>query len=168
MIHSIDPVFDQHSRILILGSFPSVKSRVSGFYYGNPQNRFWAVLSSVLGCEIPHENESKKKILLDHRIALWDVIKSCDLIGSNDASIENVIPNDIQSIIKASLITTIYANGNKAYEYYNKYIYPKTKIPIILLPSTSPANAQMTYEKLLKIWAPYLLQDICQINQKIL
>jgi len=157
MIHSIDPVYDQHSRILILGSFPSVKSRESGFYYGNPQNRFWEVLSHLLGCELPLSFSEKKEMLVQHRIALWDVIKSCDIKGSSDATIEHVIPNDIQSIIETSSISRIFANGNKAYEFYNKYVLPQTKIPIILLPSTSPANARMSLEHLIEVWAKNLL-----------
>jgi hypoxanthine-DNA glycosylase len=152
MIHPIDPLYNQYSRLLILGSFPSVKSRESGFYYGNPQNRFWDVLSKVLGCEKPLSINEKKEMLLYHGIAIWDVIKSCDLIGSSDSSIENVIPNDIQSIIEASSITEIYANGNKAFELYTKYVFPQTKIPIVLLPSTSPANARMSLEHLVEVW----------------
>jgi len=153
MIHPIDPLYNQHSRLLILGSFPSVKSRESGFYYGNPQNRFWDVLRKLLGCEKPLSINEKKEMLLHHGIAIWDVIKSCDIIGSSDSSIENGIPNDIQSIIEASSITKIYANGNKAFELYTKYVFPQTKIPIILLPSTSPANARMSLEHLVEVWA---------------
>jgi TDG/mug DNA glycosylase family protein len=153
MIHSIDPVYNQHSKVLILGSFPSVKSRESGFYYGNPQNRFWDVLSALLGCNKPQTIELKKEMLLKHHIALWDVIQSCDIKGSSDSSIENVIPNDILSIIESSQITRIYANGNKAFQFYNTYVYPQTKISIFLLPSTSPANAKMSLENLIDAWA---------------
>jgi double-stranded uracil-DNA glycosylase len=156
MIHSIDPLYDQTSKVLILGSFPSVKSRESGFYYGNPLNRFWDVLGALLGCDKPQSIEMKKEMLLNHHIALWDVIQSCDIKGSSDSSIEHVTPNDILSIIEASQITKIYANGNKALQLYNTYVYPQTKISIILLPSSSPANAKMSLKNLIEAWAKVL------------
>jgi double-stranded uracil-DNA glycosylase len=156
MIHSIAPLYNQTSKVLILGSFPSVKSRESGFFYGNPQNRFWDVLSALLDCNKPQSIELKKEMLLNHHVALWDVIQSCDIKGSSDASIEHVLPNDILSIIESSQITKIYANGNKAFQFYNTYVYPQTKLSIILLPSTSPANAKMSLEKLIEAWARVL------------
>ncbi len=153
--HTFEPVYNSDSTILILGSLPSVKSREDGFYYGHPRNRFWKVIVGVAG-ENPEQKlttiEDKKNFLLEHHIALWDVIESCDIIGSSDSSIKNVIPNDIGKIIKESNIQKIYANGKTAGNLYRKYVYPLTHIEIIDLPSTSPANATFTYERLYEAW----------------
>ncbi len=151
-VHNIEPVYDHNSKILILGSFPSVKSRVACFFYGHPQNRFWKVTSAVYNNELPITIEEKKDFLLRNKIAVWDVIKSCDIKGSSDSSIENVIPNDISLILNNSNIETIYCNGNKSYELYMHYIYSNIKIEPIKLPSTSPANAACTLEKLIETW----------------
>jgi len=148
-IHNINPVFDENSRILILGSFPSVKSREQKFFYGHPQNRFWNVISNITGEKIPTTIEEKKNLLLRNNIAVWDVIKSCDIVGSSDNSIENVEVNDFSIILNNAKIGRIYANGDKAYKLFKKYY---KDIEIIKLPSTSPANAQYSLEKLCEEW----------------
>jgi len=148
--HNIDPVFNSDSKILILGSFPSVKSREQKFFYGHPQNRFWKVISSITNEPLPISVEEKKTLLLKNKIAIWDVIKSCDIVGSSDSSIENVCINDFNIIFNNADIKKIYANGDKAYSLFRKY-YSK-EIEIIKLPSTSPANAQFNLEKLCEIW----------------
>ncbi|MCI8269062.1 MAG: DNA-deoxyinosine glycosylase [Lachnospiraceae bacterium] len=157
--HTFEPVYDAQSRILILGSFPSVKSREQGFYYGHPQNRFWKVLAAILCCQIPKTIEEKKKLLLEHHIAIWDVIKSCEIKGSRDSSIRNVVPIDIKAVMKKTKICRIYANGKKAESLYKKYILPKTKVGITVLPSTSPANAACSLEKLVEVWGREILGD---------
>lgn len=153
MEHTIDPVYDENSRILILGSFPSVKSREQKFFYGHKQNRFWKVIAEILGCEVPQTIKEKKKMLLAHHIAVWDVIQSCEIKGSSDASIHDVIPNDLSRILETADIQTIYTNGGKAYELYCKHIYPVNGIEAQKLPSTSPANAGYSLERLKEIWA---------------
>ncbi|MBR0466185.1 MAG: DNA-deoxyinosine glycosylase [Clostridia bacterium] len=150
--HPIKPVFNENSKILILGSFPSVKSREEGFFYGNPQNRFWKVLSFLYGEELPNTIQNKKEFLLKHGIAVFDVIKSCDIVGSADSSIKNVVPNDFTKILNNSKINRIFTNGNLAHTLYNKYIFEKTGIKDIKLPSTSPANAAFSLEKLKNAW----------------
>ena len=148
--HTFSPVYDEHSKILILGSLPSVKSREAGFYYGHPQNRFWKVLAAVLSCPVPVSIQ--EKMLLEHRIALWDVIESCDIVGSSDSSIKNVVPADVGMLLEKAAIDRIYANGKKVESLYRKYIFPKTKMPVTALPSTSPANAAWSLEKLAEMW----------------
>lgn len=138
--HTLDPIYNEYSEILILGSIPSVKSRENGFYYGHPQNRFWKVLSLVFSTKIGNTNADKKQFLLNNKIALWDVIKSCDINGSSDASIKNIEINDINKLIRKSNIKKVYTTGKKAYDLYNKYCLEKTNIAPIYLPSTSPAN----------------------------
>ncbi len=152
VIHPIDPVFDSSSRILILGSFPSVKSRESMFYYGHPQNRFWKLLSLIYEEEVPSGNKEKKEFLLKHHIALWDVIHSCTIKGSSDASIENVKANDIAKILDCAGIEEIYVNGKTAGRLYNQYIYKKTGRKCIVLPSTSSANASKSFDSLYEDW----------------
>ena len=152
MIHNIDPVYDSNSKILILGSFPSVKSREQQFFYGHKQNRFWRVMAQVLGCKIPEDTEQKRDMLLTHHIALWDVIASCEITGSSDASIRDVQPNDLSQILSQADIRSIYANGSKAYQLYQKYIYPVNGREAHPLPSTSPANAGYSLEKLVEVW----------------
>ena len=125
--HPIEPVYDKNSKILILGSFPSVKSREAGFFYGHPQNRFWKVLAAMCECEVPVTIEEKKVFLLENHIAVWDVIRSCDIEGSSDSSIKNVIPNDLGLILEEADIKQIYVNGKKAEQLYQKYIFPKTR-----------------------------------------
>lgn len=149
---SFEPIFDMNSKILILGSLPSVKSREEGFYYGNPQNRFWLVLSFIYNLEVPRTIDEKIKILINNNIALWDVIESCDIIGSSDSSIKNIIPADLDKIFSNTNIQSIYANGKKASKLYKKYCEKNTGKEIIELPSTSPANAIYTLDKLLEAW----------------
>ena len=153
MIHNIDPVYDQDSRILILGSFPSVKSREQQFFYGHKQNRFWRVMAQVLGCTVPEDTEQKRTMLLTHHVALWDVIKSCEITGSSDASIRDVKPNDLSYILSQADIQAIYTNGSKAYELYQKYIFPLNGRKAHPLPSTSPANASYSLERLAEAWS---------------
>ena len=153
MNHMIDPIYDTNSQILILGSFPSVKSREQQFFYGHKQNRFWKVLAGVLGCDVPQSVEEKKSMLLLHHIAVWDVIQSCEIEGSSDASIRDVVPNDLTRILNTADIRAIYTNRGKAHELYGKYIEPVNKIAAQKLPSTSPANAGYSLERLLAAWS---------------
>lgn len=150
--HTIAPVFDRDSRILILGSFPSVKSREQQFFYGHKQNRFWRVMAQMLACAVPEDIPQKRAMLLAHHVALWDVIASCEITGSSDASIRNVRPNDLTEILTQADIRAIYTNGGKAYELYRKYILPVNGREAQLLPSTSPANAGYSLEKLTEAW----------------
>lgn len=153
MMHPFKPVFDKNSSILILGTFPSKKSREYGFFYGHPRNRFWKLIAHFTNIKkIPESVEEKKEILLKNKIALWDIVKSCDITGSSDTSIINVIPNDLLKILSVSKIQQIYANGTKAYQIYMKYAYPIIKKEIIKLPSTSPANAAYSFENLISKW----------------
>lgn len=152
-VHNIPPVFDKNSRILILGSFPSVKSRESKFFYGHPQNRFWKITAAVFGANIPSTVAEKKEFLLNNRIALWDVAASCEIEKSADSSMRNVVPNDISVILNACDIRCIFVNGKTAEKYYNKYILPSTGIKAVCLPSTSPANAAFGLEKLISEWS---------------
>lgn len=150
--HTFEPIFDKNSKILILGSFPSVKSREQSFYYGHPRNRFWQVLSKLTKTELPNTIDEKKSMLLKNNIAIWDVIKSCVIKGSSDSSIKGVEVNDMNAIIKNSNIDKIYANGDKAFKLYNKYCKSDIGIEIEKLPSTSPANASYSIEKLIDEW----------------
>lgn len=151
--HGFEPVYDARSRILILGTLPSVKSREQQFYYGHPQNRFWKVLAGVVKeTEVPASVMEKKQFLLKHRIAIWDVIAECDIIGSSDSSIKNVVPADLSVILEWAPVRNIYGNGAKACELYRKYSYPQTEREIIKLPSTSPANAAWQMERLVEAW----------------
>lgn len=152
VIHPISPVYDENSKVLILGSFPSVKSREVGFFYGHPQNRFWKVASTVFGEKVPVTLDEKKNFLLRSGIAVWDVIASCDIIGSSDSSIKNVIPNDLNIILNKAEIKQIFVNGKTAEKYYNKYIYPLIRRSVVCLPSTSPANAAWSLDKLIESW----------------
>ena len=154
--HPIDPVFDSNSRILILGSFPSVKSRENQFFYGHPQNRFWKVISAVTDSPLPGTVVEKRELLLKNKIALWDVIASCDITGSSDSSIKNVVPNDLSPILETADIQTIFVNGKIAEKYYNKYLRPATGRDAVCLPSTSPANALWSLEKLCIAWSAIL------------
>lgn len=156
--HTFSPVYDSESRILILGSFPSVKSREQGFYYGHPRNRFWRVMAAVCGDREPHSTDEKKRLLKTHHIALWDVIDSCDIKGSSDSSIKNVLPADIAGLISRTGIKSIYANGRTAGRLYEKYIEPQTGINAVVLPSTSPANAASSLDALIRSWGA-ALQD---------
>ena len=151
--HPIEPTFDKNSRVLILGSFPSVRSRESGYFYGHPQNRFWRVTAAVFGEKPPEGNEEKKAFLLRHGIALWDVVHSCTVAGSGDASIRDVVPNDLSVIIKEAKIERFFTNGRTAQKLYEKYLQPVTGAMAHCLPSTSPANAAWSFERLTEAWS---------------
>ena len=152
IIHNIPPVYDKNSRILILGSFPSVKSREAEFFYGHPQNRFWRVLASVIGVETPQTIEERREFLLSHGIAVWDVIASCEIEGSADNTIRAVQPNDISVILSSADIRAIFVNGRTSKKYYDKYIKQTVGREAMLLPSTSPANAAVSLDALTDAW----------------
>lgn len=153
VLHSIDPVFDGGSKILILGSFPSVASREVGFFYGHPQNRFWRVLSALLGAEMPRTVEDKKALLISHGIALWDVIASCEIVGSADSTIKDAVANELSVILSSADIRAIFVNGKTALKYYDKYLKGKYGRGAICLPSTSPANAAFSLPRLINEWS---------------
>lgn len=155
--HPIRPVYDKNSRVLILGSFPSVKSREANFFYGHPQNRFWKVLAAIFETEVPVSVNEKREFLLAHGVAVWDVIKSCDIVGSSDSSIKNVVPNDLREILNNADIRQIFVNGKTAEQYYKKYIEKEIGRKATCLPSTSPANAAWNVEKLVAEWKQILL-----------
>ena len=150
--HNIEPVYDTNSRILILGSFPSVKSREGQFFYHHPQNRFWKILTAITGDNFMTDIDEKRRLLLKNRIAVWDVIASCTIHGSSDSSIQDVVPNDVNRILKEASIEHIFTNGNKSYEMYRKYLLPVTNIPAVKLPSSSPANATWSLPRLIEAW----------------
>ena len=150
--HPIPPLFDASSRILILGSFPSVKSREGLFFYHHPQNRFWKVLAGVLEEPVPGSIEEKKIFLLKNRIALWDVIASCTIEGSSDSTIKNVVPNDLSGILSAADISRIFCNGGASFQDYKKYQELRTGRAAVRLPSTSPANAAWSLDRLIREW----------------
>ena len=146
------PVYDQNSKILILGSFPSVKSREAAFFYGHPQNRFWPLLGRVLKCDVPSDTEGRKAFLLEHGIALWDTIEECDIAGSSDSSIRNVIPVDVMKVLDCAEIQEIYCNGAASFKLFMKYLYPVCGRTPVKLPSTSPANAAWSMDRLYEEW----------------
>ena len=152
IVHPIQPLFDEKSKTLILGSFPSVKSREYQFFYGHPQNRFWKLLAKLYDEEAPQSVEQKKSLILNNKLALWDVIHSCTIIGSSDSSIKDVVPNDLSIILDNSQVDRIFANGMLAYKLYTKYIFPVTGIKAVALPSTSPANAAYSIDRLAEYW----------------
>lgn len=152
IVRGFGPVFDSNSKILILGSFPSVKSREINFYYGHPQNRFWPLVSGLLGTKVPDSIDGKRQFLLENGIALWDSIEECDICGSSDSSIKNAIPVDIMKVLNTANITGIFANGAASAKVYNKYLKSITGIDIVTLPSTSPANAAWNLERLMDEW----------------
>ena len=154
MHHPIPPVFNAQSRILILGSFPSVMSREVGFYYGHPQNRFWKILAHLLGTAVPTTVNSKREFLLSHNIALWDIIGSCEISGSADNSIRKAIPNDLSFVLTSAPIQAIFLNGKTAYRIYEKYRKANGYPQAIVLPSTSPANATYYLDALIEAWRP--------------
>ncbi len=154
--HGIAPVYDRNARVLILGSFPSVRSREEGFFYGNPQNRFWRMLADLTACPVPGNTDEKKRFLLRNGIALWDVVASCEIDGSSDASIRDVAANDLTPILETARIRAIAANGSTAARLYRRYLYPRTGIPALTLPSTSPANASWSLSRLEEAWSVIL------------
>lgn len=147
--HTLEPIFDKNSSVLILGTMPSPKSRENNFYYGHPQNRFWRVLSSVLGEGLPKTNEERAELLLSHGIALWDVLASCEIKGADDSSIKKPVPNDLSIILDKCDIRAVFTTGSKAFALYRRFCEPGTGIRAIPLPSTSPANCRMTLEHLI-------------------
>ncbi|MBQ9647345.1 MAG: DNA-deoxyinosine glycosylase [Oscillospiraceae bacterium] len=155
--HPFPPLYNERSRVLILGSFPSVKSREQQFFYGHPQNRFWRVLSALFGGDVPQTVEEKKALVLHSRLALWDTIASCEIAGSSDASITNVVANDLRPILAGADIRAIFCNGGTSYKWYNKLLRGPLGREASLLPSTSPANAQWTFERLTNAWSAAIL-----------
>ena len=151
--HPFGPLYGPDSRILILGSFPSIKSREQNFFYGHPQNRFWKVISALFAQDLPRTIPEKKELILSHGLALWDSIASCVITGSSDASIREVRANDLRIILDNAPIERICCNGRKSHEMYCKYILPQLGREAICLPSTSPANAQWSLEKLVDAWS---------------
>ena len=158
--HGFGPVYDENSRILILGSFPSAKSREKGFYYGHPRNRFWPLLASLTGETLPETIEEKRAMLLRNRIALWDSIESCEITGSSDSSIRNVTPVNIGIVTDTCSIRSVLCNGATSFKLYNRYLRPVTGIEAVRLPSTSPANAQWNLERLIEAWCIISEQEI--------
>ena len=146
------PVYNQNSKVLILGSFPSIKSREANFYYGHPQNRFWPLMGKILCREIPTSIEDRKTLMLDKGIALWDTIEECDIVGSSDASIRNIVPVDIQKVLKAADIAQIYCNGSTSHDLFMRYLEPVCGRKPVKLPSTSPANAAWNIDRLYEVW----------------
>lgn len=153
LTHPISPVYDEHASILILGSFPSVKSREQGFFYGHPQNRFWRVTAAVFEDDVPMTVPDRRAFLLRHGIALWDVIAACEIAGSSDASIRAAAVNDLTPILKAAPIRAIFVNGQTAGKLYRTRTEPLIHRPAAVLPSTSPANAGWSLERLIAAWA---------------
>lgn len=151
--HPIPPLYNEASKVLVLGSFPSVKSREAQFFYHHPQNRFWRVISTVFSEPLPVTLEEKRDMLLRNSIAVWDVIASCEIVGSADSSIKNVIVNDLSEILNTAKLNRIISNGGTAYKLYMKHIFPKTGIGALGLPSTSPANASCSMDCLVKEWS---------------
>ncbi len=163
IIHSIEPVFDTESRVLILGTMPSPKSREVQFYYGHPQNRFWRVLAAVLGEEVPQSVPEKKTMLLRHRIALWDVLAECEITGASDSSIRNPVANDLSVILNHAPVQAVFTTGATAWKLYTRLQKPHTGIEAVRLPSTSPANCAVKMEALTEAYKailPWLEPDI--------
>ena len=152
IIHPLEPVWDEHSRILILGTMPSPKSREAGFYYGHPRNRFWPVLAAVFGEEIPVGTAQRKAFCLRHGIALWDVLASCEITGADDASIREPVANPIEALLEKTPITRVFTTGKKAFDLYRKLCLAKTGVAAVSLPSTSPANCACSLEKLVEAY----------------
>ena len=156
IIHPIPPLYDENSRILILGSFPSVKSREAMFFYGHPQNRFWPLIARLKNEPAPGSIGEKRELALRHNIALWDSIHSCTIVGSSDSSIRDVVPNDLSVILDNSAVERIFCNGTASHSLYMKYIFPMTGIEAVKLPSTSPANAAYSMDRLAEHWRAIL------------
>lgn len=154
--HGFEPLFDERSRVLVLGSIPSVLSRANAFYYGNPQNRFWRMMAACLDEEVPEGNDAKRALLLAHGIALWDVVGSCDIQGSSDASIRNVVPTQIERVTGAAPIEAVICNGGTAGRLYRRHLEARTGLAATTLPSTSPANAAWSLERLIERWGSCL------------
>ena len=151
--HTIAPVYDAQSRVLLLGSFPSVRSRAEGFYYAHPQNRFWRVLAALFSCPVPQTVAEKTSLLHAQHLALWDVCACCTVIGSGDASIRNVVANDVAALLGGTRIRAVFANGTTAAALYHRFLETDCAMPAIRLPSTSPANASYSLERLVESWS---------------
>ena len=158
VVHTFGPLYNEDSGILILGSIPSPASREVGFYYGHPRNRFWQMLAELYGMPLPESIEEKKALVLSHGLALWDVIEECDIIGASDSSVKNALPTDIPSILGKTQIQTILCNGALSKKIYDQYQLPRTGIPAQKMPSTSPANAAWSLERLKEEWGESLLR----------
>ena len=152
IIHPLEPCFNENSKILILGSFPSVKTREYGFFYGHKQNRFYKIMEVLFEMEIGDSIEDRRKFLLENRIGLYDSIYECEIIGSSDSSIRNVIPTDLSQIINNSMIKQVFTNGNTSHEVYRKYHEKNLNIKDIKLPSSSSANARYSLDDLVDKW----------------
>jgi hypoxanthine-DNA glycosylase len=150
LTHPLAPIYDEHSKVLILGTFPSPKSRETAFYYGHPQNRFWRVMAAVLESEVPQNNEEKTVFLLKNKLALWDVIHSCEITGAADGSIRNPVANDFSEILHKADIKAVFTTGMTATRLYQKHCLSQTGIPAVYLPSTSPANRSCSFEMLVE------------------
>lgn len=157
--HPFAPLMCPESRILILGSFPSVKSREIQFYYGHPQNRFWPMLAGVFGEPVPMTVEEKTTLVCSHQLALWDSISSCTITGSSDASVRDVVPVDIHRVIDAAPIQRVLCNGALSGRLYHRYLEEITGLPALVLPSTSPANATWSLPRLTETWRKALQMD---------
>lgn len=149
VVHNISPLFDARSRVLLLGSLPSPKSRQARFFYAHPQNRFWRVLAGVFDAPVPQTEDEKRALCLQNGVALWDTIRQCDIEGASDASIRNAVPNDIGGLLAQTQITRVFATGGKSAALYRKLVEPSLGLPITQLPSTSPANAAWSLERLI-------------------
>ena len=158
IVHPIAPTYDADSEILILGSFPSVKSREMGFYYGHPRNRFWRVMAALYGEETPMSVDERRAFLLRNRVAAWDVIASCTITGSSDSSIRDVVPNDLRPILAGSKVTRVFVNGKTAERMYARYTEPVLGIAAVCLPSTSPANAAWSLQELIDAWRALIFE----------
>lgn len=158
VVHTFGPLYNEDSGILILGSIPSPASREVGFYYGHPRNRFWQMLADLYGMPLPESIEEKKALVLSHGLALWDVIEECDIIGASDSSVKNAVPTDIPSILGKTQIQTILCNGSLSKKIYDQYQLPRTGIPTQKMPSTSPANAAWSLERLKETWGKALMR----------
>ena len=159
VVHTSPPLYDSQSRVLLLGSIPSPKSREVGFFYGHPQNRFWRVLAAVLGEDTPETIEQKRAMCLRHHVALWDTIARCDIVGASDTSIRNAVPNDIGRLLRESRIERIFATGGTSAKLYRKLVEPQTGVPITQLPSTSPANAAWSLDRLIEAYRAILQKE---------
>lgn len=156
LIHPVQPIFNEASKTLILGTFPSVKSREMCFFYSHPQNRFWRVMAKICDCDLPESVDDKKQLILSNSFALWDVIHSCEIEGSADSSIKNVVANDISVVLNNSQVDRIFVNGKKAESLYKKYIEKDVGIKAVYLPSTSPANASWSEDRLAEYWKSHI------------
>ena len=159
VVHTIPPLFAPDSRVLMLGSIPSPKSREVGFFYGHPQNRYWRVLAAILGEDAPQSIAEKRAMCLRHGIAMWDVLASCEIVGAGDSTIRNPMPNDLAGLVAKTQVRAVFATGQKAAALYRKYCERQTSLPVTALPSTSPANAAWTFERLCEAYRvilPYL------------